>query len=439
VLARRLVRVALGHQVWRPRGTVLVTGGTGALGGHVARRLAADGAEHLLLVGRRGPEAPGADRLRAELVELGARVTVVACDVTDRDALAGVLAEHPVDAVVHAAGIARLAPLVDLSDEELADVLHAKVTGAVLLDELLGDRELDAFVLFSSIAGVWGSGEHGAYAAANARLDALALRRARAGKPATAISWGPWAGGGMAGSAEVADGLRRRGLTPLEPTAAVEAMLRAVAGDRTCVTVADVEWPVFAPPFTAARPSPLLSAFLPAAEPAGERDDERERLLERLAAMDGDDRKRALLDIVRAEAATVLGHASVAAVQSRRGFLELGFDSLTAVEFRAALAARTGLALPMTLVFDHPTPDALAEHLAGEVGGGDGDPLAELARLEAGLSRVPDAVGFAARLRELADRLAPAPVRSAPADGPELDEVDADQLFDLIQTEFGKS
>ncbi|XVS67796.1 type I polyketide synthase [Actinosynnema sp. CA-299493] len=441
VSARRLVRVAPGSGVWRPRGTVLVTGGTGALGGHVARRLAADGVEHLVLVGRRGPDAPGAERLRGELEKLGARVSLVACDVTDRDALAAVLAEHLVDAVVHAAGVARLAPLADLSDGELAEVLGAKVTGAVLLDELLGDRELDAFVLFSSIAGIWGSGEHGAYAAANARLDALARRRARSGKAATAIAWGPWAGGGMAGSAEVADGLRRRGLTPLDPADAVEAMLRAVAGDRTCVTVADVAWPVFAPPFTAARPSPLLTAFLPAADtaavPAGERDDEREQLLERLAALDAVDRKRALLDVVRAEAAKVLGHTSVAAVESRRGFLELGFDSLTAVEFRAALAARTGLALPLTLVFDHPTPDALAEHLMGEVGGED--PLAELARLEAGLARVPDAVGFAARLRELADRLAPAPARSAPADGPALDEVSADELFDLIQTEFGKS
>ncbi|MEU5002617.1 type I polyketide synthase, partial [Streptomyces sp. NPDC021622] len=211
VLGRRLVPAPLDKASgagWSPRGTVLVTGGTGALGAHVARWLVAKGAEHLLLTNRRGLDADGAQELCAELTELGARVTIAACDVADRNALADVLAsvpaEFPLTAVVHAAGIERSGVLADLDPADLgefADVLSAKVDGARNLHELLGDRQLDAFVLFSSIAGVWGSGGQGAYAAANAYLDALAGHRRAAGLPATAVAWGPWGGGGMVAGA----------------------------------------------------------------------------------------------------------------------------------------------------------------------------------------------------------------------------------------------
>ncbi|MEW1930529.1 SDR family NAD(P)-dependent oxidoreductase, partial [Streptomyces sp. NPDC088360] len=207
ILGRRLVPAPLGKAPgtgWSPSGTVLVTGGTGALGAHVARWLVAKGAEHLLLTNRRGLEADGAAELHAELTALGARVTIAACDVADRDALADVLAsvpaEFPLTAVVHAAGIERSAAISDLDPDDLAefaDVLTAKVDGARNLHELLSDTQLDAFVLFSSIAGVWGSGGQGAYAAANAYLDALAEHRRAVGLPATAVAWGPWGGGGM--------------------------------------------------------------------------------------------------------------------------------------------------------------------------------------------------------------------------------------------------
>ncbi|MFC7472485.1 beta-ketoacyl reductase [Actinomadura keratinilytica] len=232
VLARRLVpapRTTGAGPGWTPRGTVLITGGTGALARHVARRLAATGASHLVLAGRRGPDAPDADALREELTALGAQVTLAACDLSDRDSVAALLAEHPVDAVVHTAGVARLTPLDRLTAAELAETNAAKVTGADLLDDLLGDRPLDAFVLFSSIAGVWGSGDHGAYAAANAHLDALAHRRRAAGRPATSVAWGPWAGSGMAADGGVLDDLRRRGLTALQPEAAVDALFDALA------------------------------------------------------------------------------------------------------------------------------------------------------------------------------------------------------------------
>ncbi|MCP2256100.1 Acyl transferase domain-containing protein [Prauserella aidingensis] len=431
VEARRIVRAEPGRGIWSPQGTVLVTGGTGALGGHVARGLVNAGAEKVVLAGRSGPTAPSAAALREEL---GERAVIVACDVTDRTALTALLAEHPVDAVVHAAGVAHLAPVDELTDEELAEVSRAKVTGARLLDELVGD--VDAFVLFSSIAGVWGSGEHAAYAAANARLDALALDRHRRGLPATAVAWGPWDGGGMA-AGDVGDGLRRRGLRPLDPQGAVADMVRLV-GDRPTAVVADVDWDVFAPLFTSSRAAPLLDEVaVPAAatglgtSPAPSGTGEDGALADELSLLDEAGRTRRLLDLVRAEASRVLRTPSV---DTRRGFLEIGFDSLTAVELRAALAASTGLSLPTTLVFDHPTPEALAEYLADELRP-HADPGGELDRLEALVDTggIDDADGVAARLRALADRL----TRSDEPAG-ELADAGADELLDLIRSEFGK-
>ena len=372
---------------WQPRGTVLVTGGTGALGGHVARWLAGRGAERLLLASRRGPAAPGAAELIAELTDLGVDVTVVACDTADRDAIAALLADHPVAAVVHAAGWAEYAALPDVTPEHLAAVAAAKVAGAVHLDELLPDAE--AFVLFSSVAGVWGGGGQAAYAAANATLDAIAAARRARGAAATSVAWGPWAGAGMVAAGATADYLRERGLRPMEPASAVAALASAVDGGDTCVAVADVDWERFAGAFTATRPSALL-ANLPAARghaavavtPTG--------FAATLRGLDAADRARTVLDLVRAKAAAVLGHADASRVDPVRPFRDLGFDSLTAVELRTALAEATGLALPSTLVFDHPTPTVLAGHLVAKLTGAaaeqasatvvaNGDPLAIVA------------------------------------------------------------
>ncbi|TDC44992.1 SDR family NAD(P)-dependent oxidoreductase, partial [Micromonospora sp. KC207] len=198
--ARRLVPAPAprAERTWRPRGTVLVTGGTGALGAHTARWLARNGAAHLVLTSRRGGQAPGLAALRAELVALGAEVTVAACDVADRAAVAGLLAGIPADApltaVFHAAGVPQVSALRETSPELFAQVCAGKVAGAVNLHELTG--ELDAFVTFASAAGVWGSGGQCAYAAANAALDALAERRRAAGLPATSVAWGVWGGPG---------------------------------------------------------------------------------------------------------------------------------------------------------------------------------------------------------------------------------------------------
>ncbi|MFI1769776.1 type I polyketide synthase, partial [Streptomyces sp. NPDC020800] len=255
ILGRRLVPAPLGKASgagWTPRGTVLVTGGLGALGGHVSRWLATQGAEHVVLASRRGAEAAGAAELEAELVELGARVTFAACDMTDRESVAALLAGVPaLDAVVHTAGIERSATLADIDPSDLggfADVLAAKAVGARNLHELLGDRLLDAFVMFSSISGVWGSGGQAAYGAANAYLDALAEHRRAAGLPATAVAWGPWADGGMVANAgqDAEAQLRRRGLPSMAPAVAIVGLATALERGDGNVAIADVDWERFA-------------------------------------------------------------------------------------------------------------------------------------------------------------------------------------------------
>ncbi|KIQ67246.1 polyketide synthase [Kitasatospora griseola] len=367
---------------WAPRGTVLVTGGTGGLGGQVARWLAERGADHLVLLGRRGPEAPGADALADALAALGARSTLLACDVADRTALEGVLERlhaegDTVRAVVHTAGLTSDTALMDCTPEELARLTAAKTRGAAHLDALFEGRPLDAFVLFSSISGTWGSGGQGAYAAANAYLDGLAAARRGRGLPATSVAWGPWAGAGMAEGA-VGDGLRRHGLVPMDPAAALSALGLALALDEGEAVVAELDWSRFAPLFGSARESALLRDLPAAAEhraadgdpaaaesaPGG--DPSWSHRLRRLSEPEG---RRLLTELVRSEAAAVLGHESAVGLAADRPFREAGFDSLTAVELRNRLVAATALPLALTSVFDHPTAAALAGHLFAELGG----------------------------------------------------------------------
>ncbi|WP_203833471.1 type I polyketide synthase, partial [Actinoplanes regularis] len=362
---------------WQPHGTVLITGGTGALGAHVARKLAADGAEHLLLTGRRGASAPGTGELIAELIDLGARVTVAACDAADRDALAAVLAdipdELPLTAVVHAAGVGDVAALTD-TDLALADrMLAGKAAGARHLDDLLGDTPLDAFVLFSSNAGLIGGAGQGAYAAANAALDAVAAGRRARGRTATTISWGLWGGGSGLGEAGDEEYVLRRGLRPMDPPTAVTAMIRAVEQDDTSIAVADVDWERFATAFTASRSRPLIgdlpevrAALTRTEAPAGTT---ASALAARLAGVADAERPGVVLALVREQAAAILGHHDSDGIEPTRAFRDLGFDSLTAVEMRNRLSAATGVRLPSTLVFDHPNAAAVADFLLAEVFG----------------------------------------------------------------------
>ncbi|WP_440581277.1 SDR family NAD(P)-dependent oxidoreductase [Streptomyces sp. PT19] len=472
VFGRRLVRAPRprpGTSGWRPRGTVLVTGGTGALGAHTARWLVRHGARHLLLTSRRGPQAPGAAELAAELTALGAEVTVVACDVTDREAVVALLDhvpdEHPLTAVVHAAGVMpEPVDLTDMAPETFADVSRAKTEGARLLDEVLGDRPLDAFVLYSSGAAVWGSAGQAAYAAGNAHLDALAHRRRARGRAATAIAWGPWRGGMVDAEAEAA--LRRAGVPPMDPEPALEVLRQALDDDETHLVVGDFDWPRFSAVYAFERARPLLRALPEATGPAGDgtavpdvRADEGaggERLsAERLAALPVADQEQTLVELVTEHAAKVLGYDRDE-VEPDRAFKDIGFDSMTAVDYRRRLSAALGLDLPATLIFDHATPTALARHLRSELLGPDADPLTavltDLDRLEAAAPGLPqeeiDRNRLAARLQALASRLLagsgstdtsapPGDAGDATDVASRLEDADADDVLAFIDKELG--
>ncbi|WP_041991935.1 type I polyketide synthase, partial [Streptomyces sp. AcH 505] len=390
VFARRLTRAPRTPRTpsdsaakWQARGTVLVTGGTGGLGAQVARRLAGDGAEHLVLTSRRGVNAPGATELVAELEELGARVTVAACDVADRDALTELVrgveaAGDTIRSVFHTAGVAHIQPLADLDRRELVEATRAKTVGAANLHQLFAEDArdtLDAFVLFSSGAGAWGGGHNGAYAAGNAFLDALAAHRRGRGLTATAIAWGFWhsAGGGMTTLLNE-DDANRGGLPFMDPQLALDGLRQALDDDETNLVIADIDWTRFAPLFTAARRRPLLEG-VPEALQAFEADAElipegtgtASPLRERLLRLNPADQERLLVDQVREQVALVLGHADPADVEADRAFRDLGFDSVTAVELRGRLNAATGVRLPSTVVFDYPSVTALARLVRTEL------------------------------------------------------------------------
>ncbi|MEU4541433.1 type I polyketide synthase [Streptosporangium sp. NPDC023825] len=383
IFTRRLTRAPrprtgpAGH--WRARGTALITGGTGGLGAHVARRLARGGVEHLLLTSRRGADAPGVTELVAELEELGARVTVAKCDVADRAALAALIGEveaggDTIRSVFHTAGVPHIQPLLDLGRDELAEATRAKTTGAAHLDELF-TGPLDAFVLFSSGAGVWGGSHNGAYAAGNAYLDALAAHRRARGLPGTAIAWGFWdaAGGGMT-TLLGEDDARRSGIRYMDPLTAVEGLWQALDDDETNLVIADIDWPRFAPLLAVARRRPLLEGVPEAVAvletgggSGGAAGAEVSELGAQLARLGPQDQTRLLVAQVRKEVADVLGYADPAEVGVDRAFRDLGFDSVTAVELRGKLNLAFGIRLPATVVFDYPNVKALAELARTEI------------------------------------------------------------------------
>ncbi|MEU0523243.1 type I polyketide synthase [Streptomyces niveus] len=358
--------------VW---GRVLITGGTGGLGGLLARHLVTrHGVRDLVLVGRRG----SAPELEAELTGLGATVTVVGCDVGDRTALAGLLDRHPVDSVVHAAGIVHDGVIGTLTDELVDEVFRAKADGAWHLHELTRDRPLSAFVLFSSLAAVLDGAGQGNYAAANSFVDALAEHRAARGLPATALSWGLWAtdtGMGAALDATALERIAGHGLPGLSAARSLELFDAAVRTGEARVVPVEVDAAAVrsraggVPPLLSAivRPAPRRTA--PVAAPAAHG-------APATASLPPKERERALLELVRSEVAAVLRHDGAAAVPPGRAFTELGFDSLAAVELRNRLNTATGLRLPSTLVFDHPNPKALAAHLREELYGSEDDTAA---------------------------------------------------------------
>ncbi|HZN19090.1 MAG TPA: SDR family NAD(P)-dependent oxidoreductase, partial [Micromonosporaceae bacterium] len=421
----RLVRAAPAEPVTLdPDGTVLVTGGTGTLGGLLARHLVtAYGVRHLVLASR-GGHAPD---LAADLAELGAEVRVVACDVADRAALADVLAGTPALAgVVHCAGTVDDAVVGSLTPERLDRVLRPKVDAAVHLHELTRDRDLSLFVLFSAAAGVLGNTGQGSYAAANTFLDALAEHRRAQGLPAVSLAWGHWEqASGLTARLGEDDKARlaRTGILPMPREQALALFDAAVGGGEALLVPARLDlagWRARAAAATAVPP--MLRALVRGAPRRAAGDPpEASALAQRLAGRPPEEREAVLLDVVRAHVATVLGHASPRAVAADRAFKELGFDSLLAVELRNRLGAATGLRLPATLVFDHPTPTVLARALLTQLGpsGGAGAPrLDELDRLAATLLAEAGADGparakVAARLKALLSKVTGAGVADA--------------------------
>ncbi|MEU8386397.1 beta-ketoacyl reductase, partial [Streptosporangium sp. NPDC048865] len=379
----RLARAASAGEAersWNPEGTVLITGGTGGLGGHLARHLVAErGVRHLLLTSRRGLEAPGAVELRAELVAHGVEVTVAACDMADREQVASLLSRvpegRPLTAVIHTAGVLADGTIPSLTAERLETVLRPKVDAAWHLHELTRGLDLAAFVVFSSLAGVMGSAGQGNYAAANAFLDALAQARRAEGLAALSLAWGAWTqDAGMTGALSEADTRRmaRAGMPPLSVEQGLALFDAAGRVARPVVIPFRLELAVLR---AFGEVPALLRGLVRGGRRSAASGSVAATLLGRLAPLGLAERTGILLDLVRAEVAVVLGYASSETVEVRREFRELGFDSLTAVELRNRLNTVTGLRLPSTLVFDYPTPTVLAEFLLAELFGEDADAI----------------------------------------------------------------
>ncbi|NNH68847.1 type I polyketide synthase [Nocardia uniformis] len=428
---------------WRPDGTVLITGGTGGLGAVIARHLVtARGVRRLVLASRRGPAATGAAELAAELTEHGAEVSVVATDLSEPQAISTLLSEipadHPLTAVVHAAGVLDDAVFESLTADQFATVFKPKVDAAWRLHEATVDADLAAFVLYSSVAGVLGGPGQANYAAANAFIDALARQRRVAGLPATAVAWGAWRGSnGM--TAELSDQdwarMRRQGMRPIDDAHGVALFDAALAGANEAVVAARWDTAALSAQDPADIPPPLRGLARAPRRTAAARSAESAKFIAGLAGMDPAEQGQTIVDALRVQAAAVLGHRSPDAIDPTRPFQELGFDSLGVMEFRNRLKSALGIALAATVVFDHPTPAALAEYLRQEIVPVDDAP----ARLRAGIEGVARGCA-AAQLgpedrRDLAVRLR-AVVRELDAgvDGVsvDLDTADDRELFGLI-------
>jgi KR domain/Phosphopantetheine attachment site len=409
-----------------------------------------------MLASRRGPAAPGTAALAAVLAAGGAQVQVSSCDAADREALAGLLgripAAHPLTAVIHTAGVLDDGVISALTAERVDSVLRPKADAALVLDELTSGQELSAFVLFSSAAATFGSPGQGNYAAANAVLDALAQDRRARGLPAVSIAWGMWeqATGMTAHLGEA--GRARGGVLPLTAEQGLELFDAAM--------VAEVPVPVAAGIDLAGLRAQAEAGMLPAlwrglvrvpgsGQAAAAPDSG--TLLAQLAGRPEAEQQELILDLVRGQAAAVLGHATSDPVRPGTAFRDLGFDSLTAIELRNRLAMVTGLRLPATLAFDHPTPQVLAMWLRAEISpASPGLPpapsvLAELEKLEKMLSATEaedtatDQVGL--RLEAILAKWKAIKKRQDNSESVDqkLESATDDEVFSFLGEEFGIS
>ena len=382
-------------------GTVLITGATGMAGSAVARHVVTrHGARNVVLVSRRGLDAPGAAELVAELRAAGAHAEAIACDAADREALAKVIAdipmERPLTGVIHAAGVLDDAVVTSLSPQRIDAVLRSKVDAGWNLHELTRDLDVSAFVMFSSIAGLAGASGQANYAAGNSFLDALAAHRRAHGLPAISLGWGLWdQASAMTGGLGAADLARfgRDGIVAMSSDQALELMDTALIVDEPFMLPAHIDLAALRVKFDAGTLPPMFVDLINA--PTRRQVDDslaaaksKSALLQRLEGLPEDEQQAILLDLVRSHIATVLGSASPEAIHPDRAFQELGFDSLTAVEMRNRLKAATGLALSPTLIFDYPNSAALAGYMHRELIGTSEQTAVVAAPGEAEIQRV---------------------------------------------------
>jgi acyl transferase domain-containing protein len=440
-----------------PMGTVLVTGGTGGLGALLARHLVTDrGTRRLLLVSRSGLEAAGARELEVELRELGCDVRIAACDVSRRaqleELLASLPAEHPLSLVVHTAGVIDDGTIESLDGERLSRVLAPKVDAAVNLHELAGQAEM---ILFSSAAATVGSPGQANYAAANSFLDALAAHRRAHGLPGMSLAWGAWERAtGMAGTLSEADrvSFERQGVFPLSDEQGLELFDTARGLDGSLFLPIRLDTTRLRAQAKAGMLPAVLRGLVRA--PAHRASDTKGSLSGQLAGVPESEWDAIVSELVRGHVAGVLGHASSAAIDPRRPFKEAGFDSLAAVELRNRLSQATGLKLPSTLVFDHPTPAAVADLVRSKVEQNGSSRPAFDAQLD-GLEAILASIAGDEQARRRADarlRAFDAQIRSflaGPVNGDsadadrsteeDLESVSDDELFEIIEKEFGAS
>ncbi|MEU9343332.1 type I polyketide synthase [Streptomyces sp. NPDC048278] len=445
-------------------GTVLITGGTGGLGTLLARHLVErHGVRRLLLAGRRGPAAPAAAGLREELTAAGARVEIVACDVTDRQSVAELIAavpdEYPLTTVIHCAAALDDGVVESLTEASVDAVLAPKARGAWHLHELTAHLDLSEFVLFSSVAGVLGTAGQANYAAANAFLDALAENRRAAGLPARSLCWGFWAergelGAGL-GDADI-DRLRRQGVHPMTSEEGLALFDTALTRPEPVLVPARLNTAALGAPW-AGRPGSPLPSGPDGAPPGGSggpggRETIRAGLAQQARSLSPADAEALLLTAVREQTAIVLGQTAAGRVGPGTAFRDLGVDSLMALELRNKLADLTGLQLPATLAFDHPNPTALARFLNTRVNpdpGGDAESavgrLAEEieglgARLEKALTELADEdrAVLTTLLGELPGRVRP-PADAGPPAGlrDRISVASAGELLSLLDEELG--
>ncbi len=373
--------VLLPPAVFDPEGTVLITGGTGTLGALFAEHLVRGyGVRHLLLVSRSGPAAAGAAELHQRLTGLGAQVTISAADVSDPGQLGELLdalpGRHRLSAVIHTAAVLEDAVVGELTGEQLDTVLAAKADAAWHLHHLTRDADLDAFVVFSAVGAVVGAAGQANYAAANAFCDALAQHR-RHRQQASSLAWGYWQGTGLTGQLSSAEETRlTRGLVPISNAHGLALFDAALSRQQPYLILCPFNATALAGEARQQTLPAILSGLTRArrhaATSAGP-----DTLAAQLAAQTPDKQLQTLTTLVATATATVLAHPDPAALDPERPFTDLGVDSLTALELRNNLTAQTGLALPVTLTFDNPTPAALASHLAGRLGGATAPVIAD--------------------------------------------------------------